>query len=56
MLDHNSKQPTAASTSTTKTPPVDIDTLKQKVREHFAEFATLMRRSVSAAWFSQERL
>lgn len=56
MLDHNSKQPTAASTSTTKTPPVEIKVLKQKVREHFAEFSTLMRRSVSAAWFAGEAL
>ena len=56
MLDHNSKQPTAASTSTTKTPPVDIEILKQKFAVHFAEYITLGRQTVHAAWLAGEAL
>ena len=37
-------------------PPVEIKILKQKVSEHFADFKTLLRRSVSAAWFVGEAL
>ena len=52
MSDQLTKRP--ASTSTT--PPVDIKILKQKFIEHFAEYVTLGRKTVHAAWLAGEAL